>query len=632
MGNYDFFPSASTFGHLLSGNFRVQIPQLQRPFAWKREQAVDFVNDIRRLVDRLLHSGPNQPHSDFVPHLFGTILLITAKGPQAPYVVIDGQQRITTVTITLSLIEAEARRLVEKIKDDESADTAKIRELLHDLIRKIHSTLWCKSMNIKDPDRPRIFSQVVTQKTYEDLLNGVPLEKFNKIGKAEPIVRLLTVANTIQAELVTTSEYTSGDINKGAQHLSTLADVILDHLLFVHISTPSQDTAYELFEVLNSRGEPLNAMDHLKTWIMAKMHGHPQREEVYDLFQPLTELEHGLQQAYLAHYFKARVFESFGAEDPKNNARTFRKRIFKDSQAGASVEAPLPGNPVIPEDRDAKVRNEIIEHTKVMHQWKSCYIQIRHDIWPYENMNLDGAHALSNLITQLNCKIAMPLLLQAANRLDSEEFTTLVKYLEIAFFRYKTICNGHAGQIEKVFLKIARQIDEGNIKPADNAKAELQNLLDATADDKTFALMLPEALQYAPGNKAQKVKYFLWSLERFAVLGKGAPVVDIKNYQVEHVSPQNPPVGKPYRNVHSLGNLCMLTVEEHEKLGNKSFMDKKKIIDDRKKPPEEKKLAATLSRELFDSNLEWTEELIDKRTQELVKRAVNGFRLLPRKA
>lgn len=626
MGNADFYPERATFGHLLAGQFRVEIPKLQRPFAWKKEQALDFVADIRRLMTRQEQVRAGVPNQEPPPHLFGTIVLVTSKAPGAPYMVIDGQQRLTTVTVTLGLIEAEARRLLTSLEHDDSPDAVKAKEELEDLARTIHGALWLRPLDFDKPEQPRLISPSVTQKPYEEILRGTPLKNLIRIGKVEPVVRLLTVAGIIDRELIALPEEGTPDLRTRVHQLKLLKLSVLDLLFFISISTPSQDAGYELFEVLNSRGEPLNSMDHLKTWILAKMQGHELQSKTYDIFQPLTELEHGIQQAYLACYYKAKMYQSFGKENPKNNARTFRRDIFKDPVAGFLSSADDA------EKNESEQQANIVRHAKSMNEWHVAFIKLRKGEWPYlgkENNDLEGGFSLLNLVTILKCQIATPVLLQAANRIVPTEFRDLVRCIEMSFFRYKTICGQHAGSFENVLLEIAKQVEEGDPKPAVSARIKLQALLDTRASDKVFESRLAEELQYKPGDKAKLVKYFFWSLERSLTKGGGV-IADMSKFEVEHVSPQTPPTGKPISNVHRLGNLCMLTSEEHDQLSNKSYPAKRKVIEDREKLSPPKRLLVTSSRDLFKDNSEWNEERVDQRTAKLCQSAVKVFRAVSR--
>ncbi|MFE2581132.1 DUF262 domain-containing protein [Streptomyces sp. NPDC059378] len=74
-------------------DYDFRIPDCQRPYAWDVEQAVQLLTDLEESLDR----GTDEPY------FLGSIVLVKAKG-NAPAEVIDGQQRLTTLTILLALL------------------------------------------------------------------------------------------------------------------------------------------------------------------------------------------------------------------------------------------------------------------------------------------------------------------------------------------------------------------------------------------------------------------------------------------------------------------------------------------------------------------------------------------------
>src|SRR5688572_26492311 len=80
-----------TIGQIFSDDFAFEIPPYQRPYAWEEDQARELLEDILGTMD------------DDDMYFLGSIVLI--KRPDQPKaVVIDGQQRLTTLTILLSVL------------------------------------------------------------------------------------------------------------------------------------------------------------------------------------------------------------------------------------------------------------------------------------------------------------------------------------------------------------------------------------------------------------------------------------------------------------------------------------------------------------------------------------------------
>jgi hypothetical protein len=77
---------------LFSDGYDFHIPNYQRPYAWEPEQAKQLLAD---LVDFMIEK-------DQEPYFLGSIVLIKDTGPYAE--VVDGQQRLTTLTILLAVL------------------------------------------------------------------------------------------------------------------------------------------------------------------------------------------------------------------------------------------------------------------------------------------------------------------------------------------------------------------------------------------------------------------------------------------------------------------------------------------------------------------------------------------------
>jgi uncharacterized protein with ParB-like and HNH nuclease domain len=85
----DIKPRDQTVKNLLEAGF-YRIPRFQRPYSWDRENVSDFWTDA--VV------------SDDASYFIGSFVLYTAKGMPDVFYVVDGQQRLTTITLLLAAI------------------------------------------------------------------------------------------------------------------------------------------------------------------------------------------------------------------------------------------------------------------------------------------------------------------------------------------------------------------------------------------------------------------------------------------------------------------------------------------------------------------------------------------------
>src|SRR5437764_2961102 len=84
---------------IFSDDFFFTIPLYQRPYAWTTEQAEELFDDL------LIFAGDSREQiEELNPYFLGSIVLIKGEKPEA--LVVDGQQRLTTLTILLSTIRA----------------------------------------------------------------------------------------------------------------------------------------------------------------------------------------------------------------------------------------------------------------------------------------------------------------------------------------------------------------------------------------------------------------------------------------------------------------------------------------------------------------------------------------------
>src|SRR5260221_14617292 len=94
-----------TFKEILMGTVRFEIPFFQRGYAWEKKQWDQLFLDLQEQVFAELNSGSSL---DEVEHFFGPIVVVEKVGgaPELKeFLVVDGQQRITTIYLLLGIIQ-----------------------------------------------------------------------------------------------------------------------------------------------------------------------------------------------------------------------------------------------------------------------------------------------------------------------------------------------------------------------------------------------------------------------------------------------------------------------------------------------------------------------------------------------
>jgi hypothetical protein len=169
-------------------------------------------------------------------------------------------------------------------------------------------------------------------------------------------------------------------------------------------------------------------------------------------------------------------------------------------------------------------------------------------------------------------------------------------------------------------------------------KSDLQALINAHADNADFSKKLLERCMYgdAPAEK-NRCKYFFSMLETYAyaqpgnLVPKKLPVIlDLSEWHLEHIVPQNPPAGShsfDEPELHQIGNLCLLPPDWNSKLSNHDYQRKRSIVA--QEALNGHNLLVKDSENVFTNpafaNTQWTLTEHAARIQQLTARALQVF-------
>lgn len=221
---------------IFSDDYVFTIPGYQRPYAWGRDQAQELLDDLLGA----LASSPTKL-SDSSPYFLGSIVLI--KGEARPdATVVDGQQRLTTLTLLLAAIRATVGD-AELQKD--------ITSCIYEKGSLVKGTEARYRLSLRERDRD-FFRQYVQ---HEDGL--------------QTLVQLNSVLPDAQSRLrANAMVFMNGLAQLQQEQLVRLVQFVITRCYLVTVATPDLDSAYRIFGVLNSRGLDLSATDILKAEII----------------------------------------------------------------------------------------------------------------------------------------------------------------------------------------------------------------------------------------------------------------------------------------------------------------------------------------------------------------------------
>lgn len=220
---------------IFSDDYVFHIPGYQRPYAWTTEQAGELFDDLSGFM--LSDGGAVE---DMSPYFLGSIVLIKEESsPKSD--VVDGQQRLTTLTLLLAAI----RSCVGKENADE------ITPLLYERGSSIRGTKDRFRLTLRERDRE--FFQKYVQRE----------------GGLTDLVQLNDKSSDSQRNIRENAELFLAKLkNISESDRLRLAQFIVTRCYLVVVATPDIDAAYRIFSVLNSRGLDLSATDILKAQII----------------------------------------------------------------------------------------------------------------------------------------------------------------------------------------------------------------------------------------------------------------------------------------------------------------------------------------------------------------------------
>ncbi|MGO4598506.1 DUF262 domain-containing protein [Terrabacter sp. 2RAF25] len=228
---------------VFSGDYDFLIPDYQRPYAWGTEQSLQLLDDLEGALDRTSDE----------PYFLGSIVLVKARGvPRAE--VIDGQQRLTTLTIMFALLR--------DLSGDQDL-TAELRDLVLEPGRKLAGTAAKPRLQLRRRDADFFRDWVQSPGKTADLAQ---LGDDKLRTDAQRAIRDNTAALRKRLEAWTEDQR------------EELAAMMGGRTFLVVVSTPDLTSAHRIFSVMNARGLDLSAADIFKADVIGRIEEEKQEE------------------------------------------------------------------------------------------------------------------------------------------------------------------------------------------------------------------------------------------------------------------------------------------------------------------------------------------------------------------
>ncbi len=542
------------------------IPPFQRRFVWDRENFQQLIEDLWEAFET---------EKDY--YFLGSIVL--SKEDRNTYKVIDGQQRL----ITLSLLFATLFHFIKKdgILDDDN------------YLAKLHEKIYSPENEVDGiPEDFRIKYEIPETRPesqeYENILRG-DVKNFEHI-KYQNFKEALTVFYDWLKDRIDSQN-----------NLKDFVRFLNKNTYMVVISTQEVETAINIFNVINSRGLPLANADLIKSHIYEKLADEIKRKEFIKEWERLetvfSEERYG-QSEFDAILGFIRSF--YNPQKPK-------EALYKEYE-----------NLI----RDNKLE---IEHFKdILVEVAQLYEELIKNFNLVDTFNISGKEKtrLKNIITILR------------------EFYPTIEWMSAVVWFYKIKGdNKFLDFVEAIEKKLYLDWLTGKT-PTERLKP-VYEVLQALKEGKDTDEILGKLVSNLPNKKDIEFhlddenfygrfrgKLAKYTLLRIEYDNKERDKFEYtENITVEHILPRKPTdewkakFRDDYEKfINMLGNLTLIKGELNSKMKNKPFEEKKKLLME-----ERGKEFSVLNEELLQRYNQWTKNELKKRHEELKKKVLKIY-------
>lgn len=579
---------------ILSEGRRFMVPLYQRKYQWHDTQLIPFWDDVEAKAVEVL-----EDESRFQHYMGALILAPIGEAAQigvTPRVqIVDGQQRLTTFQLFLAALREVARRhgctdvvdhvrdyLFNKLKSKDSdaltrfklTPTPADQAIFHDLIELDYPTIRSRYQRYYWGGRVPKNTPVRALRAYDEFYRRI--DHFAQFGSAE-----MSLDDDEGDGTTTISDET--DTTEALQaRLEALLKALLNRMKLVVITLGEDDDAQVIFETLNSKGEPLLAMDLVRNNIFYR--AEKERAEVEALYSQLWD-----------------PFDHPWWKEPAPFARPTRPRIdhFLTHVLAAETGQNISMRELYAEYRAVMVprgrpRFEKVEdELRILGRYAPVYETLEGRLTEDRDLHWFGRKLAAWQVTT-----AYPLAMQISTAdMPTEEKQQLYKLIYSYIVR-RALCGLTAKNLNRVFQSLSQFFLETgpSVTRLTSYFAERGGNSTRFPGDNEFrqSILAKPAYSLAPQTR---IKDILWELEEASRTRFSERTAMPDGLWTEHVLPVSWTEEWPFadgefvgrssedqraerrnRMLHTLGNLTLLTGGLNIGASNKSFSEKREKL------------------------------------------------------
>lgn len=532
----DIKPYDKTIRDLLGSKRQFVIPRFQREYSWDEKNYQEFLEDM--VGNLVIKEGKISSSQYFL----GTMLFIGnfTEGTEQEIQVVDGQQRLTTITILFSALSDRfmelgqatlSRQLFSYIMTEDD-DGNEVRILKSKTSYPFFSYFIQDKNKVLNPEATTEEEHCIKE-TYEYFyahLTETKLKDMLKRKHGSEIVEALSEVDILKA----------------------LRDQVLNST-FVSISTTDRNQANKIFEILNAKGKRLAHIDLIKNKIFEVLNKVEPADFAEETWKNIKKiLSSGKESVGLATFYQHFWSSKYKKVYSNKLYEAFNATIKKNEAAYTGFLNDLYTN--------AKIYMQIVNPKREDYDNRKEYFGV-----------VQSLNCINNYFNVVQVRIALLALFDAKQRgiIDLKMLKSTLSYLENFHFAYNAILANRTNRLEKIYSSFAITLRKVSTKA--DARDVIRNKLIAPLDElfPTFESFSAKfvTLTFTKKDKTSnvKTKYAINKLNCFY----SNTEVFVDDGSIEHIVPE-----REGDDALNIGNLILLEGKLNDEAGHKDYLNK----------------------------------------------------------
>lgn len=512
-------------GELLARQRKYTVPAYQRNYSWTEDQVGELWRDLTEAMNE------GRPE-----YFLGAIVLQQVEKDQE-YLVIDGQQRLTTILLLLAAIREIYRHYHDQRADDIQATYFGRRDR--------RTLVMTPNFQMNEVNDTTFRKYVVEPRSISDVrsaLSDTTLQQSNRLL----LMALVSLWDSLNETLQKIAKGSDFD----PDYLIRLEDYLRNNVTVIQLTVSDEADAFTVFETLNDRGLELSILDLLKNRVFGKAGSRlPIARAIWNAM--MLNLDNTADVRFLRHHWISR----HGLIQAKQLYRKVRDQITDSNRA-----------------------IEFAEELKESARSYNALSTADHQIWDDYPESTRKAIATLKLLGAVQ---SYPVLLAALDRMDCEQVDRLCHMMVVMAVRYSLICQFRSNAMEQAYADLAPRIYRGELKKAAAVFREIKSLYPS---DDTFR----NAFCNREIRNSRIARYILNTVNQYYQGNELGVLSDPSKVNLEHILPKNPSGVwlkeardsgyEPDEWIHRIGNLALVEKGLNRAGGNGDFATKKSLI------------------------------------------------------